>query len=190
MRDFAMSVVVLLGVAAAGCGGDDEVLINGRELAPEQISLIQTTYGQPPRPGDYWYDPMSGLYGATGYPAFGFMLPGHDFGRPPADASDGDTGVFINGRELPVAEARLWSMMLGAVIQPGRYWMDAMGNAGYEGSPVAVVNLFAAARQNGIGARGGDNFWTSRFSGGNYDSGNARGYVSVPGYGPVGYGFG
>jgi hypothetical protein len=67
-------------------------------------------------------------------------------------------------------------------------WMDGMGNAGYEGSSVAVVNLFVAAQQNGVGG-GGDNFWSSRFGAGNFDRGNTRGYVSVPGYGPVGYGF-
>lgn len=190
MREFTRGLLVLLGVAAAGCGGGDEVVINGRALASGQIEQIQMTYGQPPRPGDYWYDPVSGLYGVVGHPAFGFMLPGHDFGRPDADVSEGDTGVFINGRELPAVEASVWSAMLGAPIQPGRYWMDGMGNAGYEGSPLAVVNLFAAARQNGVGAAGGgDNFWSSRFSAGNFDQGNARGYVSVPGHGPVGYGF-
>ena len=79
MRHFALGWLVLLGVVATGCGGDDEVVINGRELEPEQIAQIEKRYGQPPRPGEYWYDPVSGLYGVVGYPAFGFMLPGHDF---------------------------------------------------------------------------------------------------------------
>jgi len=39
------------------------------------------------------------------------------------------------------------------------------------------------------GGGGGDNTWSTRFSAGNYDNDNSRGYVSVPGYGPVGYGF-
>ena len=38
------------------------------------------------------------------------------------------------------------------------------------------------------GNNGGDNFWTSRFSAGNYDAQSGSGYVSVPGYGPVGFG--
>ena len=97
----------------------------------------------------------------------------------------GDFALGINGRELPTVEARVWSAMLGRLIQAGRYWMDGMGNAGYEGNPVAGVNLFVAARMNGVGAAGGDNFWSTRFSAGNSDRGNTRGYVSVPGYGPV-----
>ena len=81
--------------------------------------------------------------------------------------------------------------MLGYWIQMGSYWLDEKGNAGYEGNPTPLVNLYLAARQNAYQGRGstGDNFWSSRFSAGNYDSGNQRGYVSVPGYGPVGYGF-
>ncbi len=85
----------------------------------------------------------------------------------------------------------IWSQMLGYGIQPGSYWLDQNGNAGYAGNPMPTVNLFMAAQQNPYGSQGagGDNSWSSRFSAGNYDSGNQRGYVSVPGHGPVGYGF-
>jgi hypothetical protein len=80
--------------------------------------------------------------------------------------------------------------MVGSWIQPGSYWLDHMGNAGYEGNPMPVINLYQAAQQRAhSGGGGGDNQWNTRFSAGNYDSGNTRGYVSVPGYGPVGYGF-
>jgi hypothetical protein len=97
----------------------------------------------------------------------------------------------VNGRELPAAEWLVWSQIVGAPIQRGRYWLDARGDAGYEGNPTPTVNLYAAAAQNrqGSGAGGGDNFWSSRFSAGNSNASNTQGYVSVPGYGPVGYGF-
>lgn len=175
-----------------------QVIVNGRALDRQQLALLEQIYNVIPRPGNYWYDARSGLYGVVGYPAWGFMLPGHDLGRLQSDASNGATGVFINGRQLPQSEWVVWSQMLGYLIQPGRYWLDSNGNAGYEGNPAPAVNLYQAARQNaysgGVGAggssgTGGDNFWSSRFSAGNYDQGNSRGYVSVPGYGPVGYGF-
>lgn len=167
------------------------VVINGRALTPEKIAEIEKRYGVRPRPGNYWYDKTSGLYGVVGYPAYGFMYPGHDFGPLSRGASNGDTGVLVNGRELPKSEWAVWSYILGYWIQPGSYWLDHAGNAGYEGSPIPVVNLFAAAQQNAYRGRGagGDNFWSRRFSAGNFDAGNQRGYVSVPGYGPVGYGF-
>lgn len=171
---------------------DGKVIINGLVLTEAQIAGLAKTYGVKALPGNFWYDTRSGLYGVVGYPAFGFMLPGHQFGTLKRDASQGNTTVFVNGRELPLAEYTVWSQMVGSWIQPGKYWLDAQGNAGYEGNPAPVINLYALARQNsyrGQGGRGGDNFWSSRFSAGNSNADNSQGYVSVPGYGPVGYGF-
>ncbi|MGD8780270.1 MAG: hypothetical protein PVH88_15050 [Ignavibacteria bacterium] len=167
------------------------VIINNVNLSKQQIEEITKTYGVEPLPGKYWYDTNSGLYGVVGYPAYGFMFPGHKWGQLSRDASNGNTGVIVNNRELPQTEWAVWSYILGYWIQAGFYWLDEKGNAGYEGNPIPVVNLYLAAQQNAYQGRGGsgDNFWSSRFSAGNYDSGNQRGYVSVPGYGPVGYGF-
>jgi len=170
---------------------DSKVIINGIVLTDEQISEIEETYSVKPLPGDYWYDTYSGLYGVVEYPAFGFMFAGHDYGEMDSNASNGDVGVFVNGRELPQLEWAVWSQLLGYIIQPGRYWLDENGNAGYEENPIPTENLYLAAQRNyysGSGG-GGDNIWSSRFGAGNYDSNNQRGYVSVPGYGPVGYGF-
>ncbi len=167
------------------------ISINYQRLSASQVNDLRKTYGIEPKPGDYWYDSNSGLYGVVGYPAYGFMYPGHDFGTLNRGASAGNTNVLVNGRELPQQEWAVWSYMIGYWIQPGSYWLDKNGNAGYQGNPLPVINLYAAAKQNAYRGRGGsgDNFWSSRFSAGNYDSGNQRGYVSVPGYGPVGYGF-
>ncbi len=169
----------------------NQVIINGVVLTAGQIQDITQLYGVKPQAGAYWYDSASGLYGVVGHPAFGFMYPGHDFGPLERYVSSGNTGVIVNGRELPQSEWLVWSYMLGYPIQRGSYWLDGQGNAGYVGNPQPVVNLAVAARMNAYRGQGGsgDNFWSSRFSAGNYDSGNQRGYVSVPGYGPVGYGF-
>jgi len=172
-------------------GSDGDVVVNGTTLSEDELAALEQTYGVTPLPGEYWYDASSGLYGVVGYQAFGFMFPGHEFGPLARDASAGDTSVLVNGRELPQGEWLIWSYMLGTAIQVGSYWLDAQGNAGYEGSPIPLVNLYVAAQQNAYSGQGGsgDNFWSTRFSAGNSDSDNSRGYVSVPGYGPVGYGF-
>jgi hypothetical protein len=185
----ALAIPLLL---CLGCAAESApVTINGVLLSGPQVEELKRIYAVEPRPGNYWYDTRSGLYGVVGYPAFGFMHAGHDFGTLDRDASNGDTQVFVNGRELPRAEWALWSQILGAAIQSGSYWLDEHGNAGYEGNPAVVVNLYEAARQSSYASQteGQDNFWSSRFSAGNYDADNQRGYVSVPGYGPVGYGF-
>jgi hypothetical protein len=168
-----------------------DIIINNSVLSREQIQEIKNRYGIEPKAGNYWYDSASGLYGVTGYPSYGFMYPGHNFGTLSRNASAGNTGVIINGRELPQTEWVLWSYILGYYIQPGNYWFDSQGNAGIVGSNIPLVNLFVAARQNAYSGRGssGDNMWSSRFGAGNSNADNSQGYVSVPGYGPVGYGF-
>ena len=169
----------------------NKVIINSVVLTEQQVTEIEKKYGIKPRPGKYWYDSVSGLYGVAGYPAYGFMFAGHNFGKLDHNASNGSTGVVVNGRQLPQSEWAVWSYMLGYWIQPGAYWLDHNGNACYQGNPIALVNLFVAAQQNVYRGKGGsgDNFWSTRFGAGNYDSGNQRGYVSVPGHGPIGYGF-
>jgi hypothetical protein len=174
-----------------GKGTEGKIVINDLVLSDQQVAELSKQYNVKPLPGRYWYDALSGLYGVVGYPAFGFMLPGHQLGKLKPSASQGNSKVFINGRELPLEEYTVWSQLVGSWIQPGKYWLDAAGNAGQEGNPTPLINLYAAARQSAAGGKGGggDNFWTSRFSAGNSDSDGSRGYVSVPGHGPVGYGF-
>jgi hypothetical protein len=185
---------VRAGAEAQASASDEatgDVVINGNALNAEQLAKLEQTYGVRPLPGDYWYDAVSGLYGVVGYQAYGFMFPGHEFGALDRNVSRGNTSVFVNGRELPQEEWLIWSYMLGYPIQMGNYWLDAQGNAGYVGNPMPTVNLFAAAMQNAYAGQGGggDNFWSTRFSAGNSNAANTQGYVSVPGHGPVGYGF-
>lgn len=170
-------------------GGD--VRINNTVLSQEQIRELVARYGIEPKPGNYWYDPVSGLFGVYGYASYGFMYPGHNFGKVSRNASAGNTGVLINGRELPQQEWAIWSYIIGNYILPGSYWFDSNGNVGYEGNNIPVLNMFVIARQNSYSGKGsgGDNFWSSRFGAGNSNADNSQGYVSVPGYGPVGYGF-
>ena len=189
------STDVVVELPAGSMRQADGITINGSLLSAEEVRGITNTYGIEPRPGNYWYDPVSGLYGVVGYQAYGFMLTGHDFGPLSRTCSNGFSGVLVNGRELQAAEVQLLNRILGAPVQRGSYWLDSFGNAGIEGSPVPLGNLFVAAAQNGYSgsssgsAGGGDNFWSTAFSAGNSDRGGTRGYVSVPGYGPVGYGF-
>ena len=118
------------------------------------------------------------------------MYPDHNFGKLDYNASNGNTGVFVNGRNLPQAEWAVWTQVLGYWIQRGSYWFDSYGNAGYEGNPNPLVNLYIAARQNAYNGNTGEGggFWATRFSAGNSYSGNQTGYVSLPGGGIVGYG--
>lgn len=169
--------------------GMNITIINGVPLSNQELIELEKIYGQKPKPGRYWYDNLSGLYGLDGQPAMGFMYAGHELGTVAQNASNGNTGVLINGRELTQTEYMLLCQLIGNTVFPGSYWLDAQGNAGMQGNPVPLVNLFIAAKQNTHrSGSGGDNFWSSRYSAGNYTEDNSAGYVSVPGYGPVSYG--
>ena len=62
-------------------GVPGKVIINGVTLSAEQVMAMEQAYGAKPLPGNYWYDTNSGLYGVVGYPSYGFMLAGDDFGE-------------------------------------------------------------------------------------------------------------
>jgi hypothetical protein len=125
------------------------VVINGQRLSDQTVEALEATFRIKVMDGQYWYDRMNGSWGIQGGPAAGFIMAGLDLGGPlRADASSGDTGVFINGRQLHrVDVARL--SQLGPVF-PGRCWMDAFGNIGLEGQP-AFGNIWVAVRALGGG---------------------------------------
>ena len=128
------------------------IIVNGQELSSQQGNQLMQLYGPIPT-GDYWYDPISGLWGLLGGPSTGQILPNLLMGGPlRADVSGGGTGVFINGRELHVQEVARLRQIYGSVV-PGRYWMNANFIGGFEGAP-ASFNLSAAASAAG-GGQGG-----------------------------------
>ncbi len=126
-----------------------KVVINGSQLTQAQIKSLETAIHGPVQPGVYWYDKVSGAWGYQGGPMAGLIVAGIDVGGPlRADASNGNTGVFINSRELAVQDALALQQWIGTPVIPGRYWVDAQGYFGYEGGPVAG-NLILLAQQNG-----------------------------------------
>jgi hypothetical protein len=91
----------------------------------------------------------------------GLIAPNLPLGGPlQANASNGNTGIVVNGRELPVPDVLALQQITGA-IAPGRYFITAQGLAGYEGGP-AQWNLAAMAQAAGTG--GGS--WQGRISSG------------------------
>ena len=127
------------------------VLINAVRLPDAQVQSLEQQYRVKLADGDYWYDQRSGAWGMRGGPTAGFTVPGLQVGgRLRPDASAGNTGVFINGRELHQYDV-MALMRLGPVYQ-GRYWVDGQGNFGFEGGP-ALGNLRLLAQAAGRGAQ-------------------------------------
>jgi hypothetical protein len=125
-----------------------DVLVNGQPLSRATIHAL-AQIGVQARPGSFWYDNVSGATGVSGLGTLGFIPAGLGLGGPlQADASNGTSGVFINGRQATTGEVAFLQALTGAAIPPGRYFLDANGNAGPEGGPVAV-NLIQSANQRG-----------------------------------------
>jgi hypothetical protein len=152
------------------------VVVNATRLSEEFLSAFEKRYGVRIPDGNYWYDARAGVWGMEGGPALGFTLAGLNLGGPlRADASRGNTKVFINGRELHIYDVLSLQQLVNPYsVMPGRYWVDAYGNFGYEGGP-ALGNLVQIAR-----ARAGSGGYK-----GGYDSG--IGSVMSDGQGCVGF---
>ena len=161
-----------------------EVIINERPVTQEQINLLRTQYGAAPPAGRYWYDSRSGLYGMWGREAGGYIRPGHDFGPLPANASNGNTGVFINGRQLNMTEAMYLQQIFGAVYQ-GRWWLDGQtGNVGQEGNQMPIANIFVALQQSQRNNKSAGGYsYRDSLSGTIAGAENGCAWISVPGSG-------
>jgi class 3 adenylate cyclase len=169
----AVGVGVAVWLSVGGSGSEKRagaqqqsipaISFNGRVLSAQQTLEMRTIYGEAAPPGRYWYDPVSGLYGVWGRGPTGFLRAGHDFGPLSADASQGNTGVYFNGRHLNAEEMTEWQRLFGSV-GGGRYWLDGRtGNVGVEGNPAPVANLLQAAKLARQKQASGGASWSSRF---------------------------
>jgi hypothetical protein len=174
MQFTVAAVAVLSCWLAPQAVAGTNVFINGNELSPQEVAAMAATYHRMPVPGHYWYDSISGAWGVEGWPPAGFVMPGYDFGPIAEDASNGDTGVVINGREITGIEAERLRQILGVVYR-GRWWLDGRTwNYGVEGNPMPVGTLRGAR-----GSGNHDNFGCSRVGCSNSDG--HFGYVGVDG---------
>lgn len=157
--------LALLGlISTTPLAAQREVVVNRARLSDETVSGFERQWRVKIQDGRYWYDPVSGAWGNEGGPTAGWIMPGLQLGgQLRADASNGNTGVFVNGRELHVGDVLALSQFVQ--VQRGRWWVDARGNFGAESGPM-LGNLWALARQSGrnpgkawsLYANGGNNF--------------------------------
>lgn len=157
------------------------VFINQQEITQQQWTALKNLYGAAPA-GHYWYDARSGLYGKVGFEAAGYINPGLDFGPLAPSASNGNTGIFINGREINMTEAMFFQRICGGIYQ-GRWWLDGeTGNVGMEGMPIPMTNLTTALQQAQLDRSGyGGYRWRNNIHNlrGGHDNGCA--WVNIPG---------
>ena len=154
MRPLPVGLIAaaLLGLAGPGprlAAQQRQVVVNRVRIADRDLQQFEQRWNTRVQNGTYWYDRLTGAWGLEGGPTAGWISPGLSLGGPlRADASGGNTGVFVNGRELHPMDVQ--ALMQIIQVQRGRWWMDARGNFGPEGGPV-WGNLMVLAQQQGRG---------------------------------------
>ncbi|KAJ8900622.1 hypothetical protein K2173_025399 [Erythroxylum novogranatense] len=78
-----------------------KVSVNGHPIPDRVVKKAEKLAG-PIHPGNYWYDYKAGFWGVIGGPCLGIIPPSiEEFNYPiPENCAGGNTGVFVNGREL------------------------------------------------------------------------------------------
>uniref|UniRef100_A0A0A9ARU2 Probable zinc-ribbon domain-containing protein n=1 Tax=Arundo donax TaxID=35708 RepID=A0A0A9ARU2_ARUDO len=78
-----------------------KVSINGHPISERALKKAEKKAG-PVEPGSYWYDYRAGFWGVMGRECIGIIPPYiREFNYPMArNCAGGNTGVFVNGREL------------------------------------------------------------------------------------------
>jgi hypothetical protein len=136
MRLFLVLGALVALAASPVWGQPSGVVVNDYRLSMQELAQL----GGAIPAGDYWYDSVGGFWGHIGGPTEGQALPGYNVGRLRADASNGNTGTFINGRELTYIEVAWLSRQVP--VQRGHFWMNPQGVFGYEGGgPLGQIVL-------------------------------------------------
>jgi hypothetical protein len=167
--------VLVFACAVPAAAAEQVVIVNGVRVPPSAVAALQLAYRTIIPSGRYWYDAASGLWGREGQAFAGQMHAGLQVGGElQANASNGDTNVVVNGRRLPRSELYALQQLVGPV-RPGRYWLDAYGNAGFEGGP-PLVNLAQARARGSQGYAG----WNNNTAFGNWGGDGECSYYNSP----------
>ncbi|CAA7019905.1 unnamed protein product [Microthlaspi erraticum] len=125
------------------------IAVNGKPLSEDELYELQTCANPPDnlKPGDYWYDKNAGYWGKIGEKPCQIISPQMNIGGSNIkNASKGDTGVFINNREITKTE--LWMLKLAKVQCEGKphFWVNADGSYLEEGQKREMGNIWSKKR--------------------------------------------